>query len=205
MARIIYSPLVGSMSGKMADAVAFTWNGINVIRQRVIPTNPNTAAQQTQRSHLARIAEMWRSLPANVQTFLGTIAQDRGGLSGYNVFGERNLQDLTDGVVPRVIPSNKYVYPIENLAAAAGAAGEITVTWDAGLATASHEVTTLARKVHAGEVENVYTFQDNVVAVSDGTDTITGLETGKDYEIVVLVNNSDDEYAAGVAVAETAG
>lgn len=42
-----------SASGKIADAlVYFDWKGLNVVREYVIPANPNTALQQTQRGYL---------------------------------------------------------------------------------------------------------------------------------------------------------
>jgi len=40
-------------SGKLANAlVYFGWKGLDVVRSYVIPTNPNTTAQQTQRAYI---------------------------------------------------------------------------------------------------------------------------------------------------------
>lgn len=40
-------------SGQIGDAlVYFNWKGLNVVRQKVIPTNPNTSLQQTQRGYI---------------------------------------------------------------------------------------------------------------------------------------------------------
>lgn len=43
-----------SASGSIADTLTyFTWKGLNIVRQRVVPANPNTALQQTQRGYLS--------------------------------------------------------------------------------------------------------------------------------------------------------
>lgn len=53
MAKLNAPLLSFSASGKIADAlVYFAWKGINVVRQYVIPSNPKTAAQTTQRGYL---------------------------------------------------------------------------------------------------------------------------------------------------------
>lgn len=46
-------------SGSLAKTlVYFNWKGINAVREHVVPTNPNTAAQQTQRGYMtAALAE----------------------------------------------------------------------------------------------------------------------------------------------------
>lgn len=52
-----------SASGKIADAlVYFGWKGLNVVRQYVIPSNPKTAGQVTQRGYLsAAVAKIHES------------------------------------------------------------------------------------------------------------------------------------------------
>jgi len=45
-------------SGKIANAlVYFGWKGLNVVRQYVVPANPKTAGQVTQRGYLAQAVE----------------------------------------------------------------------------------------------------------------------------------------------------
>lgn len=53
-------------SQKLGDAlVFFAWKGLNCVREYVVPTNPNTALQQTQRSYITSgVAELHR-----LQTF----------------------------------------------------------------------------------------------------------------------------------------
>jgi len=47
--------ILGPVSGKVGDIVGASWKGINYIRQYVIPGNPNTALQQTERGLFAEI------------------------------------------------------------------------------------------------------------------------------------------------------
>ena len=54
MAKLNAPLLSFGASGKIADAlVFFPWKGINAVRQFVVPANPKTTAQQTQRGYLA--------------------------------------------------------------------------------------------------------------------------------------------------------
>ena len=57
MARIP-AGILGRVSGKVGDVVGATWKGIPYIRQYVIPANPNTALQQTERSLFADLVSL---------------------------------------------------------------------------------------------------------------------------------------------------
>jgi len=53
MAKVKAPLLSFSASGQIAETlVYFTWKGLNAVRQYVIPSNPNTALQQTQRGYM---------------------------------------------------------------------------------------------------------------------------------------------------------
>ena len=53
-------------SGKLADAlVYFPWKGLNVVREYVIPANPKTLAQTTQRGYLTEAVAKVHELQAN--------------------------------------------------------------------------------------------------------------------------------------------
>jgi len=53
MAKVKAPLLSFSAAGQIAETlVYFTWKGLDVVRQYVIPANPNTAKQQTQRGYL---------------------------------------------------------------------------------------------------------------------------------------------------------
>lgn len=77
-------------------AVFYTWKGINVVRSYVIPTNPNSTAQQTQRSFFADIVSYGSAL-------LGSIVQEYWkllaiGKSEFNAFVGANLDSMSSSV-----------------------------------------------------------------------------------------------------------
>lgn len=53
MAKLKAPLLSFGASGQIAKSlVYFAWKGLNVVRQHVVPANPNTASQQTQRGYV---------------------------------------------------------------------------------------------------------------------------------------------------------
>ena len=65
MAKLTGPLLSFSALGTIADTVTYSrWKGIDFARQRVIPANPNTIAQQETRSVFKTMSEMWKVLPA---------------------------------------------------------------------------------------------------------------------------------------------
>jgi len=65
MARVTGPLMSLDASGKFADTmVASIWKGRNYMRKYVIPTNPNTVAQQTHRAVFADAVAAWKDLPA---------------------------------------------------------------------------------------------------------------------------------------------
>jgi len=61
----VKAPLFGfSASGKLADSLVYMkWKGINDVRQYVIPANPRTAKQQTQRGYMTSAVTLWHDTP----------------------------------------------------------------------------------------------------------------------------------------------
>lgn len=60
---ILRTPLLSfGASGKLARTlVYFSWKGLDVVREYVVPTNPNTASQQTQRTLFTAMVAAWRN------------------------------------------------------------------------------------------------------------------------------------------------
>ena len=51
-----------SASGQIAKTLVYgDWKGIDIVRKYVIPANPNTAGQQTQRGYFANAVEDWHT------------------------------------------------------------------------------------------------------------------------------------------------
>jgi len=64
---IARTPLLSfGATGKLAKTlVFFPWKGLDVVREYVIPTNPNTAAQATQRTLFSATVSAWRNYFTN--------------------------------------------------------------------------------------------------------------------------------------------
>lgn len=134
MARITFSPLVSSVRNKIGDIVFSVWKGIPYVRTRVIPANPQSDLQTAQRLTFTQCVAIWQDLVttaahlirANWERFAEGYA-----LSGFNRFVSIGSKEEAAGNLVMIAPTNVLVPKIGTLAAATGASGVITVTWDA--------------------------------------------------------------------------
>lgn len=94
MAKVTLPILGVSASGTVGDAITFgTWRGVNYARARVIPANPQTAAQTAQRSLMKWVVAFWQGLPGGIQqTFINAAAGRK--MTGFNLFTKKNLVSL---------------------------------------------------------------------------------------------------------------
>jgi len=86
---ILRSGILGRASGKVAGVVGAHWKGVSYIREKVIPTNPNTTLQQAQRAKMTKAVQF-------AKLFIGPVFnkyQDHFEkmMSGYNRFISTNL------------------------------------------------------------------------------------------------------------------
>ncbi len=94
MAKVVLPVLGVSATGTIADSVTFgTWRGVNYARARVIPANPQTAAQTAQRSLMKWVVAFWQGLPGSVQQKFVDAAAGRK-MTGFNIFVKKNLLSL---------------------------------------------------------------------------------------------------------------
>lgn len=92
----VKSPLMSAEArGKLADSVVhFPWKGINAVREYVIPANPRTAAQTTQRDRLTAAVAEWH---AALYTAADVIAWNRyagiikGAMTGFNAMVKTHI------------------------------------------------------------------------------------------------------------------
>lgn len=197
MARVIFSPLISSLSGKVADAVFATWKGRPYVRERVIPENPQTASQQAVRDALSESVALWQALSALRQNAFDLGASGLA-ISGYNdmvgrnrshvqaedgLFGPRYNPDATD---PRLDIPTDLAYDSEP------GAGQATFTWTDPGQGADYMLGYIA-----------YDSTDNVlhadwagdVLMSAETITISGLTAAHNYLYAFIVRReSDDEF-----------
>lgn len=106
-------------SGTIGDAIVYSnWKGLPYVRSRVIPANPRTDAQQSQRTLLTSGVSVWQntvSPAAGSKTSWDYYASGLG-MSGFNrymkAFLELNqvvgtpvsIPDPTDGAMPGWVP-----------------------------------------------------------------------------------------------------
>src|SRR3989304_5679155 len=103
MAKLKAPLLSFGASGKLADTlVYFPWKGLAVVRSYVIPANPNSAGQQTQRGILTESVASWHALGLDdddVTAWNRHAASRPTPQSGFNAF----VKDFVDLRVSGVI------------------------------------------------------------------------------------------------------
>lgn len=101
--------LIGKTSGSVGGTTFSSWKGKNILKSKAVSVaNPNTPAQQTQRSALKKAVAVFRAIHDIVD--LGFM-QQAVGMSGYNAFTSENLRNgaftgLTENAID-AIPSLK--------------------------------------------------------------------------------------------------
>lgn len=106
MAKVTGPLLSMGASGKLADTLVFgKWKGVDVARQYVVPANPNTAAQSTQRGFMTAAVAAWHDA-TNVLSATDKAAWNRyagaldSAMSGFNAFCRSFIQERVAGGTP---------------------------------------------------------------------------------------------------------
>lgn len=94
MAKLTGPLLSFGARGQLGKTMVMSkWRGVPYARQHVVPTNPNTTAQQVVRKTFALLREMWKVAPAQVLDTWNSFAQGRPFL-GVNKFVGENVRVL---------------------------------------------------------------------------------------------------------------
>lgn len=88
MARL-RSGILGQLRGKVAGVVGSQWKDKNYIREYVLPANPNTVAQQTQRSKMTDCVAFAKPLVGPI--FNAYTDRFQKSMSGFNRFIKSNI------------------------------------------------------------------------------------------------------------------
>jgi hypothetical protein len=83
------SGILGQIRGKVAGVVGGQWKNINYLREFVKPANPNTAAQQVQRTKFADVVAFCKQLVGPI--FNTYTDQFLKAMSGFNFFVKQNI------------------------------------------------------------------------------------------------------------------
>lgn len=104
MAKVTAPLFSFTAAGKLANAlVYFSWKGLDVVRSYVIPSNPNTAAQQTQRTRLTNAVSDWHTIGLIAldetawNAFAATLPKPQ---SGFNAFCGDHIDFAIGGDTP---------------------------------------------------------------------------------------------------------
>lgn len=83
MAKVLAPLMSFGASGKIANSLVYmTWKGLNTVRQYVVPSNPNTLAQSTQRGYMIAAVAM-----VHAAEILAVDALDAFDQAGYALWG----------------------------------------------------------------------------------------------------------------------
>lgn len=104
--------ILSTPRGKVAGVVGASWKGIGYIRAKVTPANPNTTAQQAQRSKMSVVVAAAQSLLATV--LIPFVSPFQKKMSGYNWFCKQNIGNVAAGALGSgiVITSGTNVPPV---------------------------------------------------------------------------------------------
>lgn len=95
MARL-RAGILGNLRGKVAGVVGSQWKDKNYIREYVKPANPNTSAQQTQRTKMSDCVAFAKTLVGPV--FNAYTDRFQKSMSGFNYFIKQNIAEF-DGSI----------------------------------------------------------------------------------------------------------
>lgn len=158
---VLSQGILGPIKNKVGGVVAASWKGINYVRGYVTPSNPNTTAQQTQRTLFAQIVAAAVLIKSTViQPFWDVFYSS---MSGFNAFMQYNLLNMTAPFSYANMLVAKGSLEPETVAFTSYAGGNVTLGWTpAGLGNGLD--TDSAYGV-------IFDAANNIAFVSDGSDT----------------------------------
>lgn len=189
----VKSPLFGfDASGQLAKTLVYMkWKGINDVRQHVIPANPNTAAQQTQRGYIADAVALWHATgwtPEDLTSWNRYAGVKPKPMSGYNAY--------TSDYLATVLAA-KVFNPLYELSCVSSTPGELTV-----LVKGDPSLTVVNVRFGVSK-----TAMFNVLTLSEApagtySRTLTGLVEGAKYYTQVYIVHASNAGNTGIDMAE---
>lgn len=97
----VYGPMMSlDASGTLADAITFSkWKGRNYVRERVIPSNPQSGAQTGRRAMFRFLSQAWDALATADKATFQDLA-DELVASTFNAYISLNMQDWHNFLCP---------------------------------------------------------------------------------------------------------
>jgi len=132
MAKITGPLLSLKASGTVGKTQTYaSWRGVNYVRSRVIPANPQTMAQQATRNTFIYLSALWKQLPADAQAPWTLYAKgqpftDRNALAMFNL-GPMRAAASTDALIGS--PGANAGLPLLSLSSTSPGAGALRVAF----------------------------------------------------------------------------
>lgn len=164
---VLRSGILGHMSGKVAGVVGGKWKDKSYLREYVIPANPNTTPQQTQRSKMRGCVEFCKG--AVGQIFNKYVDKFQKSMSGFNYCIAQNIATF-DGtpVWTGVKITFGKLWPATMLTYAK-VSGDIVITWDPASVGNNGAATDKVYAACYNIITKVWYFAAAEVARSTGT------------------------------------
>jgi len=93
MATAILNPVIDSISGSVGDLVFYKRYGRTVMRAWIMPPNPRTPAQQSNRSRFREAMTSWRALPDYEKDSYNRRAR-KFSMTGHNLYISRYMKGM---------------------------------------------------------------------------------------------------------------
>jgi hypothetical protein len=164
--------ILGGVRGKVGGVVGAQWKDKNYIRAYVLPGNPNTPAQQAQRSKMRDAVAFVRPLVGSVMNrFMDPFLKS---LSGYNRFIQLNVARFVDlpffGEIQLV---DGKLIPMSQLAISNNPAPDMfDITWDTSTIAVDYEQFPVHIMVYNINTKIWSYFLDPAVVLINGTITV---------------------------------
>jgi len=165
MAKLVAPLFSLGARGKLGDAlVFFPWKGLHAVRTYVVPANPNSAGQQTQRGYLTAAVTDWHGigLDADDVTAWDRHAATRpSSMSGFNSFVKDHVDLQVGGDTPNMGFDGQLTDDLDDTFSASieegGSATAVNMVWGTS-------PTALINSEAGSETANVWDFTptDNV-------------------------------------------
>jgi hypothetical protein len=168
---ILNQGFLGPGSGKLGGAVMASWKGIPYAKGYVVPANPNTSAQQVQRSRMSACVALAQQVSSVIITeYFNPVAVK---MSGFNMFIKNNIMELA---------SSTYILTVDNKMSV----GSLNPTSITSATLASETVT--------------FAYDDTVQGNGLATDVVDLIVINKNTNAVYVTQDTYDRDDAGGTV-----
>jgi len=195
--------------GSFAKTATFaTWRGVKYARQRVIPENPNTTAQQATRNVFRTMSELWKVSGTLLRAPWDAAASGRPK-TDRNIFIGNNtklLRGQTSLANWQASPGARGGLPPENVTVDTGTAGEITVTFTNPTPPTGWTLDSAVAAILEDQDPSdplASTPMEAEDATSQSTVTFTGLTSGNAYAVAAWLEWTKPDGRKAFSVSET--